>query len=108
MTIEDPDVRERALKNADPITLDSEVQNLRCAVLGAFTWVRSPEGHEFWSSVSREREPSLPVQTQTPYTATDLLMKYWKCSHAELDIILESINTDENPEKAFLNFKFND
>lgn len=107
-TIEDHDVRERALKNTDPITLNSGVRNLRSAVLRAFEWLDSPEGVDFWLSVSCGKEPSLPVPSQTPFTATDLLMKYWKCSHAELDIILESINTDENPEKAFLNFKFND
>ena len=54
--------RERALANMlKGCSGTSKRSNLSDALAGAFTWVESPEGHDFWSTIRRgEGFPPLP------------------------------------------------
>lgn len=56
-------ISSRAIKNAEgyhkPFLDESEI-SLREAVLGAFAWDETPEGDEFWCSVSHGQTPELP------------------------------------------------
>jgi len=47
-TIEDYDVRIRAINNTDIDALDLERESLSEAMYFAFIWSYSPEGHSYW------------------------------------------------------------
>lgn len=56
-------IRSRAIRNAEDFRkpfLDKPEISLREAVLGAFIWHETPEGHEFWNAVSMGETPELP------------------------------------------------
>lgn len=46
--------RAQALKNLLPSEQDKEAENLSDALLGAFEWAGSPEGHKYWMDVECE------------------------------------------------------
>ncbi len=53
--------RERALANLGASIAGDEIRgDLGDALAGAFVWGDSPEGHDFWSLVSRGELPPLP------------------------------------------------
>ncbi len=55
--------RERALANmgeGSGLRGSTEADDLGTAVAYAFNWTESPEGHDFWSRVSRGELPPLP------------------------------------------------
>ena len=55
--------RSRAIRNAvntlNPL-LDLSQVSMEDAIWGAFDWNKTPEGHDFWYSVSHGQTPELP------------------------------------------------
>lgn len=43
--------RDKALKNMDAFDAKYQVDSLDAAVLSAFDWEQSPEGHNYWSAI---------------------------------------------------------
>ena len=50
--IPDPEIREKALRNMDEDSANLEAQSISDALLGAFNWSKSPEGHRFWADLA--------------------------------------------------------
>jgi hypothetical protein len=50
--IKDPEVRERALRNADNEALKrDDYTSTKNALFGAFIWDDSPEGFDYWNNI---------------------------------------------------------
>jgi len=50
-SIEDPEVKRKALKNTRKDELDKKEPSLSDALYGAFMWGNSPEGFGYWKDI---------------------------------------------------------
>ena len=48
--LEEP-YRSQALNNCDPVFLKLKKPSASDALLGGFTWINQPEGHDYWSKL---------------------------------------------------------
>jgi hypothetical protein len=63
LSIEDPEIRNRALVNMNEKEKDRVVESFRKAIIMGFDWQLSPEGYEYWDKIS---EGGLNDFKQTP------------------------------------------
>lgn len=50
------DIKEKAIINTPEESLDRIEYSLSKALLRAFTWIESVEGHNYWSRINSEHE----------------------------------------------------
>ena len=63
----------QALQHAHSGHLEREVPNLRQALLCAFSWDSSPEGHKYWQRASKGKYLPYATQTNIPKNALEAI-----------------------------------
>lgn len=68
--------RSQALENAQAVTINTLHASLWSALLGAFSWVYSPQGHSYWSAIAWDSEcaqaaDELPQFPPSPWQPID-------------------------------------
>jgi hypothetical protein len=91
LSIEDPEIRERALNNMNPKTSNKIKDSLKGALSHSFIWSESNEGHEYWAKIM---ESGLNEFKQLPPPSDPINPDHYKNAVETIDAIEASMTPE--------------
>jgi hypothetical protein len=94
LSIEDPEIRNRALNNMDDKDRDRIVESLEKALENGFEWNPTPEGYEYWDKISEGGIKLLKIITPEEFYNDPINPDHYKNAIETIDAIEASMTPE--------------
>jgi hypothetical protein len=94
LSIEDPEIRNRALNNMDDKDRDRIVESLEKAIRNGFDWQLTPEGYEYWDKFSEMEITLLKIITPEEFYNDPINPDHYKNAVETIDAIEASMTPE--------------
>jgi hypothetical protein len=94
LSIEDPEIRNRALNNMDDKDRDRIVESLEKALENGFEWNPTPEGYEYWDKISEGGIKLLKIITPEEFYNDPINPDHYKNAVETIDAIEASMTPE--------------